>query len=176
MLRNPPIIFALGMLAGAFAALLIVLLAARIAGTAPPPVPSSSALPELTVRLTRELTQRLVDDALAEMSIPLVTLRDPYVQLEPGGIVVLRLRGDTALLGAQTIVLRLRVEPAGRGVRVATESATVQGLGSFAGALTSGLDQAINAELAERLSFGEGWEVLSVDGDEQAIEVRMRLR
>lgn len=176
MLRDPSLTFALGMLAGAVVVLLVLLLAARMSGKAPAPAPRSSALPELTLSITRELTQRIIDDGLSGVSIPLVTLRDPYVQLEPGGTIVLRLRGDTALLGAQTIVLHLRVEPAGHGVRLATSSATVPGLGSVAGALTDGLDRVVNAQLADRLSFGQDWEVLSVDGDEQAIEVLARLR
>jgi hypothetical protein len=169
------ITFALGMLGGVVLVLLLMLLAVRVAGKALDPAPHSNALPDLTLSVTRELTQRLVDDALREIRLPLVTMRDPYVQLEPGGVVVLRLRGDTALLGAQTIVLRLRVEPAGSGVRVASESAMVQGLGSVPAALTDRLDQTINAQLCKHLGFGRGWEVLSVDGDEHAIEVRARL-
>ena len=163
------------MLGGVVLVLLLMLLTVRAAGKALELAPHSNALPDLTLSVTRELTQRLVDDALHDIKLPLVTVRDPYVQLEPGGVVVLQLRGDTALLGAQTIVLRLRVEPAGSGVRVASELATVQGLGSVPAALTDRLDQAINAQLSNQLSFAEGWEVLSVGGDEQAIEVRARL-
>jgi hypothetical protein len=170
--------FGLGLLAGGLLTLILLSLLLRLMGRAPEPVTPtrSGELPDLTLVLTRELLQRLIDDSLRDLSLPLISLRDPNVQLEPGAILVVRMRGDTVLLGAQMIVLRMRVVPAETGVQVATEAADVGGLLDLAGPLTERLDQQINAELAQRLAFAEQFQVLNVDGtaDEVTITARMK--
>lgn len=170
--------FGLGLLAGGLLTIILLSLLLRLLGRAPEPtVPArSSELPDLTLSLTRELLQRLIDDSLRDVSLPLISLRDPHVQLEPGAILVVRMRGDTVLLGGQMIVLRMRVVPAATGVQVVTEAADVGGLVDLVGPLSQRLDQQINAELAQRLAFAEQFEVLSVDGtsDEVTITARMK--
>ncbi|HEY0604146.1 MAG TPA: hypothetical protein VGD58_14605 [Herpetosiphonaceae bacterium] len=170
--------FGLGLLAGGLLTLILLSVLLRLLGRTPEPVTParSSELPDLTLSLTRELLQRLIDDSLRDVSLPLISLRDPSVQLEPDAILVVRMRGDTVLLGAQMIVLRMRVVPAATGVQVVTQAADVGGLLDLAGPLTERLDQQINAELAQRLAFAEQFEVLSVDGtvDEVTITARMK--
>ncbi|MBV9788742.1 MAG: hypothetical protein JOZ51_11240 [Chloroflexi bacterium] len=170
--------FGLGLLAGGLLTIILLSVLLRLLGRAPEPITPtrSSDLPDLTLALTRELLQRLIDDSLRDVSLPLISLRDPNVQLEPGAILVVRMRGDTVLLGGQMIVLRMRVVPAETGVQVTTEAADVGGMLDLAGPLTERLDQQINADLAQRLAFAEQFEVLSVDGttDEVMITARMK--
>lgn len=170
--------FGLGLLAGGLLTIILLSVLLRLLGRAPEPAAPtrSGELPDLTLSLTRELLQRLIDDSLRDVSLPLISLRDPQVQLEPGAILVVRLRGDTVLLGAQMIVLRMRVVPAATGVQVATEAADVSGLIDLAGPLTERLDQQINAELAQRLAFAEQFEVLSVDGTSDEVTVTARMK
>jgi hypothetical protein len=139
-------------------------------------LPGTNELPDLTLSLTRDLVQRLIDDSLHDVSLPLVTLRDPYVQLEPGAIVNVRLRGDTVLLGGQMIVLRMRVIPAETGVKVITEAADVGGLVDLAGPMTARLDQQINTELAQRLAFADQFQVLRVGGTAQEITIDAQMK
>jgi hypothetical protein len=167
-----------GILLGALIAALLFGIALRLFARSSPPVApqAASGLPDATFTLSREALQRLIDDALRDMSIPLVSLRDPTVQLEPGGVIVLHMRGDTVLLGAQPVVLRMWVVPTADGVGVQTERAEVGGSFNIAGGLTERLDERINADLAQRLSFAEQFEVLAVDGTTDAITVEARLR
>jgi hypothetical protein len=170
--------FGLGMLVGGLITLLALVLSLRLLSRAPQSSASSRSgeLPDLTLSLTRDLLQRLIDDSLRDVSLPLVSLRDPYVQLEPDALLVVRLRGDTVLLGAQTIVLRMRVVPAETGVKVVTQQADVGGMLDLAGPLTERLDQQINAELAQRLAFAEQFQVLSVGGSDQEVTITARMR
>jgi hypothetical protein len=135
-----------------------------------------SGLPDATFTLSREALQRMIDDALQDVSIPLVSLRDPQLELEPDAVLVLRMRGDTVLLGAQPIVLRMRLVPTAEGIGVQTQSAEVGGRINIAGGLTQQLDARINAALAQRLSFGDQFEVLSTGGSTEAIMIEARLR
>ena len=173
------VLFGTGLLAGGLLTILLLALTLRLmsrgADITPAPAASGGA-PELTVTLSRDLLERLIDDSLRETTIPLVTLRDPRVELADDAALLIRLRGDTVLLGAQPIVLRMRVQPAATGIAVATESADVGFLGNVAGPLTARLDAAINAELAQRLAFAEQFEVLDVAGDTSEVVVRARLR
>lgn len=170
--------FGLGLLAGGLLTLIILSVILRLLSRSPEPaMPARSAeLPDLTLSLTRELLQRLIDDSLRDVSLPLISLRDPQVQLEPNAILVVRMRGDTVLLGAQMIVLRMRLVPGETGVQVVTEGADVSGMIDLAGPLTERLDQQINAELAQRLAFAEQFQVLSVGGtgDEVTVTARMK--
>ncbi len=171
-------LFGLGMLAGGLLTLLLLVLVLRITNRVGELSDGgdSNAAPELSVILSRDLLQRLIDDSLQEVTLPLVTLRHPRIELESGALVVMRLRGDTVLLGAQAIVLRMRVTPASSGVRVVTESAEVGVLGDVAGPLTTQLDEQINAELARRLSFVEQFDVFEVTGTASEVVVNARLR
>ncbi len=170
--------FGLGMLAGGVITLLVIIVVAR--GLARVPAIPEAALdagpPELTVALSRDLLQRLVDDALQDVRLPLVSLRDPRVDLETGGVLVLRMRGDTVLLGAQPITLRMQIVPAEVGVAVATTSADVGVFGNVAGPLTAQLDEAINAELALRLNFAADFAVTDVDGTTADVIIAARLK
>jgi hypothetical protein len=105
-----------------------------------------------------------------------VSLRDPYLELEDGGVLVVRMRGDTVLLGAQPITLRMQIVPAEVGVGVATTSADVGVFGNIAGPLTDQLDLSINAELARRLAFASDFDVTGVDGTTDAVVVTARLK
>jgi hypothetical protein len=170
--------FWLGALLGVLATILVLVIGVRLITRGPAivaPVPSSG-LPDLTLTLSRELLERVIDDGLRDVRIPLVTIRDPMISLEPDGIIVVRLRGDTALLGAQVITLRTRLVPSADGVAVVTEAADVRGLGNVAGPITQQLDQQINAELARRLPFGQQFEVLRIDGTTTEIAIDARLR
>jgi|GEM_PF-6906982 len=170
--------FALGMLVGGVLAVLLLALLLRLLGrsAAVPMTESRPGNPELILTLNRDLLQRLIDDSLRDVEIPLVTLRDPRVQLEPDAILVVRLRGDTVLLGGQAIVLRMRLVPATAGVGVVTESADVGILGNVAGPLTNRLDELINAELAQRLAFASEFEVLAIDGTTEEVTITAQLR
>ncbi len=169
--------FALGVVVGVILVPLLLALGLRIVTRAPEPIAMpSSGLPDATFTFSRDALGRMIDDALQETTIPLVSLRDPQVQLEPGAVLVLRMRGDTALLGAQTIVLRMRVVPTANGVQVRTERADVGGGLSIAGALTARLDERINADLAKRLAFADQWDITHVDGSTDAMIVEARLR
>ncbi len=169
--------FALGVLVGVILVPLLFGLALRlVARGGEPLVVSPSGLPDATFTFSRDALQQMIDDALEETTIPLVSLRDPQLQLEPAGLLVLRLRGDTALLGAQTIVLRMRVVPAASGVQVRTERAEVGGGLNITGVLATRLDERINAALAQRLAFAEQWEVVGVDASTDTLTVEARLR
>jgi hypothetical protein len=170
--------FGLGLLVGGVITLLVLALSLRLLSRAPQTDTNtrSGELPDLTLSLTRDLLQRLIDESLRDVSLPLVSLRDPYVQLEPDAILVVRMRGDTVLLGAQMIVLRMRVVPAETGVRVVTQQADVGGMVNLVGPLTERLDQQINAELAQRLAFAEQFRVLSVGGNDQEVTITARMR
>ncbi|HEX6291011.1 MAG TPA: hypothetical protein VFZ66_17630 [Herpetosiphonaceae bacterium] len=170
--------FGLGLLVGGLLTLLVLTITLRLLMRAPEQklLAASGELPDLTLSLTRDLLQRLIDEGLRDVSLPLVTLRDPYVQLDPGALLIVRLRGDTVLLGGQTIVLRMRIVPAQSGVQVVTEAADVSGLVNLAGPLTQRLDQRINAELAQRLDFAGQFEVLDVGGSTQEVTVTARMR
>lgn len=169
--------FGLGMLAGGLLTILVIVVVLRVQARSPelPASLGESGPPELTLLLSRDLLQRLVDDALQNVSLPLVSLRDPYLELESGGVLVIRMRGDTALLGAQSITLRMRIVPAEVGVGVVTESADVGVFGNVAGPLTSRLDESINAELARRLAFAADFAVTGVDGTTDEVIVAARL-
>jgi hypothetical protein len=171
-------LFGIGLLAGGVLTILLLALTLRLMNRAQlvQPPPALRGAPELTVTLTRDLLERLIDDSLANVALPLVTLRDPHLELEPDAVLVIRLRGDTALLGAQLIVLRMRMLPAAAGIAVQTESADVGILGNVAGPLTARLDATLNAELARRLAFAGQFEVLEVAGDRSEVTVRARLR
>lgn len=171
------VLFGLGMLAGGLLTLILLALLLRIAnaGQAPTQESERTGSPELSVTLSRDLLERLIDESLQDVALPLVTLRDPRIELEPDAVLVVRLRGDTVLLGAQSIVLRTRLVPAASGIRVVTESAEVGVLGNIAGPLTARLDEQINAELARRLAFAEQFEVLSVGGTLSEVVVNARL-
>lgn len=169
--------FAIGVLVGAVLVPLVFALAVRLLAQTPEPITvPPSGLPDATITLSRDALSRMIDDALQETTIPLVSLRDPQLQLEPDAMLVLRMRGDTVLLGAQPIVLHMRVVPAANGVQVRTEQAEVGGALNIAGALTARLDESINADLAERLQFGEQFEVLSVASTTDALTIEARLR
>jgi hypothetical protein len=169
--------FALGVLVGVIFVPFLLGLVLRVVGRSPEPIAvSPSGLPDATFTFSRDVLQRMIDDALQEATIPLISLHDPQLQLEPGGVLVLRMRGDTALLGAQTIVLRMRVVPAANGVQVRTERAEVGGGLNIAGALTARLDERINADLAKRLAFVDQWDITHVDGSTDAVIVEARLR
>ena len=170
--------FGLGLLVGGVLTLLVLMLTLRLLIGAPERVDlaRSDELPDLTLSLTRDLVQRLIDDSLRDVALPLVTLRDPYVQLEPGALVSVRLRGDTVLLGGQMIVLRMHVIAAEAGVKVITEAADVGGLVNLAGPLTARLDRQINTELAQRLAFADQFQVLYVGGTAQAITIDARMK
>lgn len=175
--------FGLGLLCGGLLAVLLLALLLRLIGaTQRGRVERQSASepwgsqPELTVTLSRQLLQRTIAESLRGLSLPLIELRDPLIALEPDAVLRLVVRGDTALLGGQLVTLRTRIVPAAVGVQVVTESAGMQGLGEVAGPLTAKLDQRINAVLAERLALAERFEVLSVDGTDEAITVTARLR
>ena len=94
--------FGLGVVVGGLATLIVLALTLRLLMRSPEQaaLTPSAELPDLSLSLTRDLLQRLIDDGLRDVSLPLITLRDPYVQLEPGGILVVRLRGDTVLVHA----------------------------------------------------------------------------
>jgi hypothetical protein len=170
--------FGLGMLAGGLITLLVIVIVVRVLARVPeiPEVAFDSGPPDLRLALSRELLQRLVDDALQDVSLPLIALRDPYLELESGGVLLVRLRGDTVLLGAQPITLRLRLVPAEVGVGVVTESADVGVFGNVAGPLTDQLDASINAELAQRLAFAQEFAVTGVDGTTDEVIVAARLK
>lgn len=175
--------FGLGMLCGGVLAVLPLALVLRLVGMTQrrradvqPAAEPWGSQPELTLTLRRQLLQRLIAEGLRGLSLPLVELRDPQIQLEPDAVLKLVVRGDTALLGGQLVVLRMRIVPAPLGVQVVTESAGMQGLGEMAGPLTAKLDQRINALLAERMALAERFEVLSVDGTDEAVTVTARLR
>ncbi len=171
-------LFGLGILLGGLLTIVLLALTLRImnrAQTLANPT-GKAGNPELTVALSDDLLQRLIDDSLRDVTLPLVTLRDPHVELEPAAILVLRLRGDTVLLGAQAIVLRMRLTPAPSGVQISTETAEVGFLGNVTGPLTATLDAQINQELARRLAFAEQFEVLDVSGTTHEVLVRARLR
>lgn len=169
--------FGIGILVGVVLAIVVFLVTVRLLGRSQLPIAGAgSGFPDLTLSLNRDLLQRLIDDSLRDAQIPLVSLRDPNVQFEPGGVLVLRMRGDTVLLGAQPIVLRMQILPATTGVRVQTTSADVGVLGNVAGPLTAQLDAQINAELARQLSFAEQWEVLEVGGTTEEVVITARLR
>lgn len=169
--------FVLGMFVGVVLVVLLLALVLRIGARAPEPVVlPPTGLPDATFTFSRDALQQMIDESLGETTIPLVSLRDPQLQLEPGAVLLLRMRGDTALLGAQTIVLRMRVEPGANGVQVRTERAEVGGGLNIAGALTARLDERINADLGQRLAFAEQWDVTQVDGSTDAITVEARLR
>lgn len=170
--------FVIGILVGMVLLPLVLGLALWVTNRAAAPVAAqpASGLPDATFSLSREALQRLVDDALRETNIPLVSLRDPQIQLEPGGLMVLNMRGDTVLLGAQPITMRMRVVPTANGVGVQTERAEVAGGFNLAGGLTQTLDERINADLAQRLGFAERFEVTGVDGSDTAINIEARLR
>jgi hypothetical protein len=172
------VLFGLGMLVGGLLTLVLLALLLRLTNgvQALPSSGARSALPELSVTLSRELLTRLIDDSLQDVALPLVSLRDPQIELEPNAVLVVRLRGDTVLLGAQAIVLRTRLVPAVSGVRVVTESAEVGVLGNIAGPLTARLDAQINAELARRLAFAEQFEVLEVSGNSTEVVVNAQLK
>ncbi len=167
-----------GIIIGSLLTLAVLVLALRLLTRDPQPVTPSlqPGLPNVTLALSRDALQHLIDDALHDVSIPLVTFRDPYVQLEPDALLVLRLRGDTALLGAQTIMLRMRVVPMDQGVGVITESADVGGRLNITGSLIQRLDEHINAELAQRFPFTDQLEVLNINStsDELLIEARLQ--
>lgn len=171
-------LFGLGMLVGGLLTILLLVVTLRIMGRGQvlPGTTAKNGFPELTVSLSRDLLQQLVDDSLRDVSIPLVTLRDPNVGLEPDGVLVIRMRGDTVLLGAQPIVLRMRLLPAESVVQVRTESADVGFLGDIAGPLTNRLDDEINAELARRLAFADQFQVLGVGGTTQEVVVQALMR
>ncbi len=171
-------LFALGILVGGLLTLVLLALTLRIMNRAQVLInPTASAgNPELTVTLSHDLLQRLIDDSLRDVALPLVTLRDPRIELEPDAVLVLRLRGDTVLLGGQAIVLRMRLTPAPAGVQVTTQTAEVGFLGNVAGPLTASLDAQINQELARRLAFAEQFEVLDVSGTTREVFIQARLR
>ncbi len=170
--------FGLGVLVGGVATLIVLMLTLRLLMRTPEQaaLTQSAELPDLTLSLTRDVLQRLIDDGLRDVSLPLIALRDPYVQLEPGGILIVRLRGDTVLLGGQMIVLRMRIVPTETGVQVITEAADVGGLIDLAGPLTARLDQQVNAELARRLDFADQFQVLKVDGTTQEVMITARMK
>jgi hypothetical protein len=169
--------FAIGVVVGAVLVPLVFALAVRLLAQTPEPITvPPSGLPDAMITLSRDALSRMIDDALQETTIPLVSLRAPQLQLEPNAVLVLRMRGDTVLLGAQTIVLHMRVVPAANGVQVRTEQAEVGGVLNIAGALTARLDEGINADLAERLNFGDQFEVLSVASATDALTIEARLR
>jgi hypothetical protein len=169
-----------GIIVGSLLTLILLALAMQLLTRDPQRVTPNpqSGLPNVTIALRRDALQHLIDDALHDVSIPFITFRDPYVQLEPDALLVLRLRGDTLLLGGQTIALRMRVVPMDQGVGVVTESAKVEGRLNIPAALIQRLDQLVNAELARRLPFTEQIEVLNVGGtsDELIIEARLQGR
>lgn len=170
--------FGLGMLIGGLLTLIILAVVLRLLSRSPQinPPARSGELPDLTLALTRDLLQRLIDESLRDVSLPLISLRDPYVELEPNAVLVVRMRGDTVLLGAQMIVLRMRVVPAEAGVQVVTEAADVSGLGDLTGPLTGRLDQQINTELAQRLAFAQQLQVLSVGGTTEEVTITARMK
>jgi hypothetical protein len=169
--------FGIGILVGVVLAIVVFMITVRLLGRPQLPIAdANTGFPDLTLSLNRDLLQRLIDDSLRDVQLPLVSLRDPNVQLEPGGVLVLRMRGDTVLLGAQPIALRMQLLPATTGIRVQTTSADVGVLGDVAGPLTQRLDEQINAELARQLSFAEGWEVLEVGGTTEEVVINARLR
>lgn len=171
-------LFGLGILVGGILTIVLLALTLRIMNRAQAIIDPSASTgnPEITVTLSQGLLQRLIDDSLRDVALPLITLRDPRVELEPDAVIVLRLRGDTVLLGAQAIVLRMRLSPAPAGVQVATETAEVGFLGNVAGPLTATLDEQINEELARRLAFAGQFEVLDVSGTTREVLVQARLR
>jgi hypothetical protein len=170
--------FTLGLVAGGLLTLLILMLLLRLSSRSVrvPTNVSQPGLPDLTLSLSRDLLHRLVVDGLRDVSLPLVTLRDPYVQLEPDAVLVVRLRGDTILLGGQMIVLRMRLVPAATSVRIVTQTADVGRLGNIAGPLTALLDQRLNLELAQRLAFASQFEILAVHGTTDEIMISARLK
>lgn len=162
---------------GVLITLIVLGLIVRIAGSRQPAIiPVQSGLPDLTITLTRELLQQLVAESLQNVSIPLVQLSTPSIELQPDALLILQVRGDTVLLGGQLITLRLRVVPAATGVQVQTESADVSGLGNVAAPITQQLDDQINAELARRLAFAEQFEVMDVRSTTSELIVEARLR
>lgn len=169
--------FGRGVLAGVLLTLALLLIALRLLSfvAAPlPPVPAAGP-PEVRVSLSRALLERLIADALAEVQVPLVTLRDPRLALGDGGRFALQLRGET-LLGAQPITLQMRVVPAAVGVGVLTERAELGGLSASASPLTQRLDAAINAQLARQLAFAQDFAVTGVDSSAGEVVVTARLR
>jgi len=170
--------FVIGIVVGSFVTLAVLGLMTRLLTRDPSSVPpaSQSGPPAVTITLPQDTLQYLIDDALADVSIPLVTLRDPYVQLEPDALMVLRLRGDTALLGGQTIVLRMRIVALDGRLGVVTESADIGGRINVTGTLTQQLDEQINAVLAERFALGDQLVVTSVGGTTDEITIEAHLR
>jgi hypothetical protein len=167
----------LGLLLGTVLTLMALVLIFWLLTGAPevePPV-AQAGVPDMTLTLSRDAIQHMVDESLDEVAVPLVTLHDPSVELEPDAVVVLRVRGDTVLLGSQLIVLRMRVIPAGQSVNVVTEAADVGGRFNIAGPLTQQLDDQINAQLTERFSLGEKFEVLNVDSTTDAMLLEARV-
>lgn len=162
--------FALGVGVGVVLVLLLLGLLLRLGArssqslAAPP-----SGVPDATFTFSRDALSQMIDDALRNTTIPLVSLRDPQLQLEPNAVLVLRMRGDTALLGAQPILLRMRLLLAPNGVQVHTEQAEVGGGLNIVGALGPRLDERINADLRKRLPVGEQFEVLGVGSSTDAI-------
>lgn len=173
--------FGLGLLVGGVLTVLLLALLLRVIGATQrelPPLPAArwDDEPDLTLTLGRDLLLQLIRDGLRDLTLPLVQLRDPRIVLEPDALLQLTVRGDTALLGGQLIVLRMRIVPAELGVRVVTESAELRGLGDVAGPLTARLDQRINAALAEQLALAERFKVLDVGGTDSAVTITARLR
>lgn len=163
---------------GMLLAPLLLGVALRMFARTPDPIStqSLSGPHDVVVTISREAIGRMLDDALHELSLPLVSFRDPQIQLEPDAMVVLRMRGDTALLGAQPVVLRMRVVPTATGVGVRTESAEVGGAINVVGELTEQLDERINAELSERLRLPDQFEVVHIGGSTDAVTIETRLR
>lgn len=168
--------FGWGVLAGVLLTLALLLIALRwLSSAAPPPPAPAVGPPEVRVSLSHALLERLIADALAEVQVPLVTLRDPRLSLGDDGRFALQLRGET-LLGAQPITLQMRVVPAAVGVGVLTERAELGGLSTGASPLTQRLDAAINAQLARQLAFAQDFAVTGVDSSAGEVVVTARLR
>ncbi len=172
--------FVLGIVVGSLVMLVALSLTVQLLTRDPlsvPPVtqPGSS---DLTIVLPRDTLRYLIDDALANVEVPLVTVHESELLLEPGALVVLHLHGDAALLGAQTVVLRTRIVPLDGRLGVATESAVIGGRINVTGSLTQQLDEQINAILVERLPLDDRLEIVGVDGtaDEIIIEAQLRAR
>jgi hypothetical protein len=179
------VFFGLGILCGGLLAVLLLALVLRIIGRTQQPSARRAdqpgaerwdGQPDLTLALSRSLLEHVIREGLRDLELPLISLRDPQIRLEPDALIQLVVRGDTALLGAQLIVLRMRITPAEVGVRVQTESAGLRGLGDVAGPLTAKLDERINAALAERLALAAQFETLDVGGDDESVTITARLR
>jgi hypothetical protein len=179
------VFFGLGILCGGLLAVLLLALTLRIIGRTQQPrarradQPGNERWdrqPDLTLTISRSALEHFIRESLRDLALPLISLRDPQIRLEPDALLQLIVRGDTALLGAQLIVLRMRITPAEIGVRVQTESAGLRGLGEVAGPLTAKLDERINAALAERLALASQLEVLDVGGSDESVTISARLR